>query len=241
MARVHDSTETPPAEGPREWLAVEIQRSDLDAQARFQVDRSRLAVVLDVLIAVQQEHDPTLAFRYSCRTAMCGTCTVEMNGSPVLACRTPVRSGIRRIALAPLGGLPVVRDLIVDTAPFFDAWKQVTPFIIPHQGARQVRPGNSQERALIDADRACITCAACFSSCSMTGGASGFLGPAALTRAMVLVADSRDSRHRERLDSAAGITGHAGCHYIGACTAVCPKGLDPARAIRRLRRWSARG
>ncbi len=239
MASVDDTTGTP-AGGPTEWLAVEVWRSLPEAQAVFHVDRSRLAVVLDVLITVQQKLDPTLAFRYSCRTATCGTCTIEVDGRPVLACRTPVPVAARRINLAPLRGLPVVRDLIVDTAPFFDAWKRVTPFVVPHAKDGDARSINAQERTLIDADRACITCAACFSSCSMTGADSDFLGPAALTRAMVLIADSRDSCREGRLDATAGVTGPAGCHYIGACTAVCPKGLDPARAIRRLRRWSAR-
>lgn len=222
--------------GRADRLIVDILRSDPDATTHFELDRTGLAVVLDLLVAIQQEHDPTLAYRYSCRTAVCGTCTVEMDGTPVLACRTPVPAGASRIGLAPLAALPVVRDLIVDTKPFFDAWRRITPFVVPD--GRPTPTADTKERALIDADRACITCAACFASCSMTG--DGFLGPAALTRAMVLIADSRDSRREERLAATAGMAGSGGCHYIGACTAVCPRGLDPARAIRRLRRWSVR-
>lgn len=219
-------------------LSVSIRRSDPGAPSTFEVARTMPMTVLDVLLAVQHGHDASLAFRYSCRIAACGTCTVELDGRPVLACQAGVPEGRSEVRLGPIGGLPVVRDLVVDMSPFFAAWREVLPSLIPVGGLDEpaIIPPASPERSEIDPDRGCITCGACFSTCAMSGGGSEFLGPAALTRAMVLLADSRDAAGSDRLRRVSGPDGVDGCHYHGGCTVVCPKGLDPARAIRRIRR-----
>jgi succinate dehydrogenase / fumarate reductase iron-sulfur subunit/fumarate reductase iron-sulfur subunit len=224
-------------------VRVTVTRSDSSAPATFEVARFEPMMVLDALLAIQREHEPSLGFRYSCRVGMCGTCTVRLDGRPVLACQTrllPDQDGIR---LDPLAGLPVVRDLIVDMTPFFDEWARVKPYLVPRPELTEpakIEP-DTPERQVIDPALDCITCGACYAGCGIAGYQRDFLGPAALNRAMVLIADSRDAEREERLRAVTGADGAWRCRYIHACTAVCPKGLDPAGAIRRLRRWRLEG
>lgn len=220
-------------------VEVTVARSDPGAQRTFAVESSHARVVLDLLVAIQERHDPSLGFRYSCRIAACGTCTVRVDGRPVLACQAVVDRGQGSIRIEPLGGLPVVRDLIVDLAPFHDRWAQVAPSFSPGaaDAGQAAIPPDAPEWAIIDRNLDCITCGACYAACGLASSDSVFLGPAALNRAMVLAADSREGAAGIRVNTAAGDAGVDGCHGIGACTVVCPKGLDPAGSIRRLRRW----
>jgi succinate dehydrogenase / fumarate reductase iron-sulfur subunit/fumarate reductase iron-sulfur subunit len=218
-------------------VRVVVRRSDPARDVSYRVPRIEPMKVLDLLLAIQREKDPTLAFRFSCRVAMCGTCTVRLNGRAVLACETAVPAGDAPVHIAPLAGLPVLRDLVVDTAPFFEQWAAITPYFVPRADlAEPARiPPGSPERALIDPRLDCITCGACFSSCGIAAAGRDFLGPAALNRALVLVADSRDGAAARRLARAAAADGTDRCHYIYGCSADCPKGLDPASAMRALR------
>jgi len=219
-------------------LAVEIARSDGDARRRFDVEVGDPAMVLDVLLALQRT-DASIAFRYSCRVAMCGTCAIRVDGRPVLACRTPVTAATGRLLLEPLAGLPVVRDLIVDTSPFWDAWRSVEPwFMPPANGEPRVLPAGDPSREAVEAGLDCISCGACWTACDLAGTGHGFVGPAALNRAMTLAADSRDGARDRRLRLASQEGGVTRCHYIHGCSGACPKGIDPAASIRRLRRWS---
>ncbi|MQA07565.1 MAG: 2Fe-2S iron-sulfur cluster binding domain-containing protein [Pseudonocardiaceae bacterium] len=224
-------------------LRVSVTRSDAAAADEFTVPRIRPMMVLDALLAIQRTHDPAIGFRYSCRVGMCGTCTVRVDGRSVLACQTEIPERAEHIRIDPLAGLPVVRDLVVDTAPFWQAWKSITPYLVPDEDAAGmdatpavIKP-DSAERERIDPSLDCIGCAACFSSCGIASARRDFIGPAALNRAMVLVADSRDTAAAHRLDVVATDSGVDRCHYIYGCSAACPKGLDPAQAIRRLRKW----
>lgn len=223
-------------------LAVVVARSEDGSPATFFVDVRPGAKVLDLLVAIQRHHDPSLAFRYSCRVAMCGTCALRVNGTAALACQTSVPDSARVIRLEPLAGLPVVRDLVVDPSPFFERWEAITPYLVPgkHFEPAMIAP-DSKERRTIDPALDCITCGVCYSACSVCEDGRDFLGPAALNRAMVLIADSRDSARAERLAFVGGSGGIDRCHYIGACTACCPKKLDPFGAIETLRRWRVTG
>jgi succinate dehydrogenase/fumarate reductase iron-sulfur protein len=232
--------EEPGADRPLEVLA---HRSDPDAVGQFVVSCRPGMKVLDVLVAIQRDHDPSLAFRYSCRVAMCGTCGLRVDGTAALACQTTVPATVSRLHLAPLAGFPVVRDLVVDPAPFFERWAAITPYLVPdpdHSEPAVIRP-DSVERQAIDGALDCITCGICYSACAVSAMSRDFLGPAALNRAMVLIADSRDTARPARLRRVAEVDGVDRCHYIGACTACCPKGIDPFAAIRLLRRWRLRG
>jgi succinate dehydrogenase / fumarate reductase iron-sulfur subunit/fumarate reductase iron-sulfur subunit len=217
-------------------LAVEVARSDGEARRHFELELREPAMVLDVLLAVQRA-DASIGFRYSCRVAMCGTCAIRVDGRPALACRTPAASG--RLLLEPLAGLPVVRDLIVDTTPFWDAWRAVEPwFTPPADGEARVLPAGDPSREAVEAGLDCISCGACWTACDLAGAGSAFVGPAALNRAMTLAADARDGARGRRLEVVSQEGGVTRCHYIHGCSGACPKGIDPAASIRRLRRWS---
>ena len=219
-------------------LAVEIARTDDEACGRFDVEVGEPAMVLDVLLALQRV-DASIGFRYSCRVAMCGTCAVRVDGRPVLACRTPVTAATGTLLLEPLAGLPVVRDLIVDTGPFWKAWRSVEPwFTPPADGEARVLPTGNASRDAVEAGLDCISCGACWTACDLAGTDHGFAGPAALNRAMTLAADTRDGARARRLELVSQEGGVTRCHYIHGCSSACPKGIDPAASIRRLRRWS---
>lgn len=232
-----------PSESDARSLRVTVARSDPQAPAEFTVPRIRPMMVLDALLAIQRAHDPAIGFRFSCRVGMCGTCTVRVDGRSVLACQTEIGEDAEHIRIDPLAGLPVLRDLVVDTDPFWQAWSSITPYLVPAEdddvgmdAEPAVIPPDSDERAQIDPSLDCIGCAACFSSCGIASARRDFLGPAALNRAMVLIADSRDTAAAHRLDVVDTDSGVDRCHYIYGCTADCPKGLDPAGAIRGLRK-----
>jgi succinate dehydrogenase / fumarate reductase iron-sulfur subunit/fumarate reductase iron-sulfur subunit len=209
---------------------------------RFVVPHIGTMMVLDVLVAVQRDHDPSLAFRYSCRVAMCGTCAIRVNGRACLACQTPVEAG-SSLRLDPLAGLPVVRDLVVDMEPFYRQWAAIRPYLVPRNDLHQpaVIAPDSAERKMIDPALDCITCGICYSACVVSRTGRDFLGPAALNRAMVLLADSRDGSGRDRLDRIGAADGVDRCHYVSACSECCPKGLNPFGAIRQLRWWRLTG
>jgi succinate dehydrogenase / fumarate reductase iron-sulfur subunit/fumarate reductase iron-sulfur subunit len=165
-----------------------------------------------------------------------------------------VPDGGRTVHLAPLGGFPVVRDLVVDPAPFAARWEAVGARLAVDLGdpgeptepadadaPTGPRPLDAAGRDDIEPSLDCISCGACFAACDLSALDRAFLGPAALTRAMVVLADPRDTRPAERSAAIGAPGGVEGCHGIGACSLACPKGLDPARAIRRLRRWRMTG
>ncbi|MBD0357617.1 MAG: succinate dehydrogenase/fumarate reductase iron-sulfur subunit [Rubrobacter sp.] len=199
---------------PSSKVRVTISRSDPGAERTFLVERIEPMMVLDLLLAIQREHDPSIGFRYSCRVAMCGTCTLRMDGRAILACQTPLEPGRNEVRLDPLAGLPVVRDLVVDMKPFFEEWARVRPYLEPLEGLDEpahLKP-DSPERQIIDPSLDCITCGACYSSCGLADHRRDFLGPAALNRAMVLIADSRDAAGPERLEAVTAGDGVDRCH-----------------------------
>jgi succinate dehydrogenase / fumarate reductase iron-sulfur subunit/fumarate reductase iron-sulfur subunit len=218
-------------------VTVRLARSEDGARRDFSVPRFEPMTVLDVLLAIQRLEDPSIGFRFSCRVAMCGTCTVRVDGRSVLACQEVVGPQRTHLRIEPVAGFPVIRDLIVDTTPFWEQWARITPYLVPVDGLDEpaVVGPDSAERRGIDPELDCIQCGACFSSCGIAGLDRDFLGPAALNRALVLINDSRDAAAAQRTEVATGASGVDRCHYIYGCSDVCPKGLDPARAIRRLR------
>lgn len=228
-------------------LHVTVARSDTDSAATFDISRFSPMTVLDVLLTIQREHDASLGFRFSCRVAMCGTCTLRVDGRSVLACQTVVDPEATSIDIRPMAGFDVIRDLVVNFTPFWEQWARITPYLEPVEAVdpqaqrepAQIAP-DSEEREAIDPALNCIQCGACFSSCGIAGLDRDFIGPAALTRAMVLINDSRDSAGRRRLDIVENPDGVDRCRYIYGCSAVCPKGLDPAKAIRQIRTGRAK-
>jgi succinate dehydrogenase / fumarate reductase iron-sulfur subunit/fumarate reductase iron-sulfur subunit len=224
---------------PPEIRTIQVRVWRDEGSQDFALEAGDPVTVLDLLREIQRTHEPSLAFRYSCRVAMCGTCAVRVNGRSVLACQTVVAPEIDGVEIAPLSGLPVVRDLIVDTRPFWAEWARVRPWFVPgEREAARIAPDSATGK-LVDGALGCISCGACYSTCDLARHGSDYLGPAALNRALALIADSRDAAGPERLALVGARGGIDRCHYVGGCTSACPVGIDPARAIVELRRFRA--
>lgn len=211
-----------------------VSRSEPGARTTFSVPAGSARVVLD-LVAAAAEEDPSLHYRYSCRSGYCGTCTIRIDGRPALACRTPVPERPRTVHVAPVRADPVVRDLVADPAPFDARWRA----IVPWTAAGPVGPAD--DPGPVDGVLDCIACGACVAACDRTAEDPDFLGPAALNRAAALLADPRDGARAARLAVVAGPDGVDGCRGIGSCSLACPRGLDPSRSIRRIRRAGGGG
>ncbi|RUO65171.1 succinate dehydrogenase subunit B [Pseudidiomarina planktonica] len=200
----------------------------------LEVEEGRDMMVLDVLLKLK-EQDPTLAFRRSCREGVCGSDGLNMNGKNGLACITPL-SALRgkNVVVRPLPGLPVVRDLIVDLSQFYKQYEKVKPYLInddKNPPARE-RLQSPEERAELDGLYECILCACCSTSCpSFWWNPDKFIGPAGLLHAYRFLADTRDTATEERLDDLDDAFSVFRCHGIMNCVSVCPKGLNPTKAI----------
>ena len=193
--------------------------------------------VLDALNQVKNETDPTLAFRWSCRMGICGSCGMNVDGEPKLACATfladcapgPVR-------VEPLNNFPVVRDLVVEIHDFMTKLSTVKPWIIreeeqpPAAGEYLQTPAELEQYKQFSM---CINCMLCYSACPVYGLDPDFLGPAAIALAQRYNLDSRDQGGHERLDVLSTEEGVWDCTFVGECTRVCPKHVDPAGAIQR--------
>jgi fumarate reductase iron-sulfur subunit len=227
-------------------LAVRIWRGGAEGAYReYTVPRQPAQTVLDVVTHVQRHVDPSLAYRFACRVGMCGSCAMTVNGKARWTCRTHVNSVSdgERLEIAPLSHLPIVRDLVVDMAPFFDRWAQARGSFVPSatraDDFARVKPA-SAARAEVDAAIECIGCAVCYASCDVVGWKPGYLGPAALNRAWTLVNDARDADGSTRLQAVGGDAGCHACHTHQSCTERCPKHLAPTRSIAGLTRLVAR-
>jgi len=239
----------------------------------FDVPYDDRTSVLDALQWVKDHADPTLTFRWSCKMAVCGSCGVMVNGRPVLGCETFVR-GYRTSGLVvePLAHAEVLRDLVVDTDTFLGKLAAVQPWLVPDgatrlplvdapapaagssiggdaalrahgpaSGHRQT-PG---ELAAFKGFAECIDCMLCYAACPQLDVAPDFLGPAVVATARRWDEDSRDAGELDRADVLDTEFGAWPCIQVGACTQVCPKGVDPARALRDAQRvatetWDAR-
>ncbi|MBZ9610667.1 succinate dehydrogenase iron-sulfur subunit [Rheinheimera maricola] len=193
-------------------------------------------MVLDALIKLK-EQDASLSFRRSCREGVCGSDGLNINGKNGLACITPLSAaGLKggKIVVRPLPGLPVVRDLVVDMSQFYTQYEKVKPYLIndsklPPAGEYLQSP---EERAKLDGLYECILCACCSTSCpSFWWNPDKFIGPAGLLHAYRFLADSRDTATEQRLNDLDDAFSVFRCHGIMNCVNVCPKGLNPTKAI----------
>ena len=215
---------------------------------RFRIDPGEGTTVLDALVEVRERQAPDLAFRYACRVGMCGSCAMVVDGRERWACRTRLLRAARpgaTVTVRPLFHFPVIRDLVVDMAPFVERMRAVGAAFVPREPAGGVGsiapiPAQSAERRVIDPAIECIGCGACVSACTMVRWDPRFPGPAALNRALTVVADSRDGDVAARWEALFGEDGVWRCHGQAQCTAVCPMELSPADAILRLRRTALR-
>ncbi|RXK33245.1 succinate dehydrogenase iron-sulfur subunit [Arsenophonus endosymbiont of Bemisia tabaci Asia II 3] len=214
---------------------------DVDNMPRMQDDSLEIAkgrdmMLLDALIQLK-EKDPTLVFRRSCREGVCGSDGLNMNGKNGLACITPLSALCRdkkKVVVRPLPGLPVVRDLIVDMAQFYTQYEKIRPYLIndgKNSPAREYLQTPAQ-REKLDGLYECILCACCSTSCpSFWWNPDKFIGPAGLLAAYRFLIDSRDTETDNRLDNLNDAFSVFRCHSIMNCVSVCPKGLNPTKAI----------
>ena len=191
-------------------------------------------MVLDALILLKAK-DSSLSFRRSCREGVCGSDGLNMNGKNGLACITPLSDlKTKTIVLRPLPGLPVVRDLIIDMTQFYNQYEKIKPYLIndgKEQPARE-HIQSIEEREKLDGLYECILCACCSTSCpSFWWNPDKFIGPAGLLHAYRFLIDSRDTATEERLDDLQDAYSVFRCHGIMNCVDVCPKGLNPTKAI----------
>ena len=204
----------------------------------FQVETRKGMNLLEALLRIQDEHDGTLSFRYSCRGAVCGSCAMQVNGKLVLACRTPVEGLLGKpTRIEPLPFFPVIRDLIVDMSIFFDHYIKIEPYL----HGKPISPDmeyimKEDERKEIDPYIQCILCGICFGACPAFRRDPQFMGPAILAKAYRFFADSRDRRFKEILDGVNGQSGVWGCNTVFQCVKVCPKEVPPTHAILKMRR-----
>ena len=195
-------------------------------------------MVLDVLELLKAE-DPSIAYRRSCREGVCGSDGINMNGRNGLACITPVSEAAPRgkLTLRPLPGLPVVRDLVVDMTQFYRQYEKITPWLVNESPPpAQERLQSPEDRDKLNGLYECILCACCSTACpSFWWNPDKFVGPAGLLQAYRFLADSRDTATAERLASLEDPFSVFRCRGIMNCVSVCPKGLNPTRAIGKIR------
>lgn len=195
-------------------------------------------MVLDVLELLKAQ-DPTLSYRRSCREGVCGSDGMNMNGKNGLACMTRLSEVAKRgkLVLRPLPGLPVIRDLVVDMTQFYAQFEKVQPYLINNSPApAQERLQTPEDREELDGLYECILCACCSTSCpSFWWNPDKFIGPAGLLQAYRFLADSRDTATAERLANLDDPFSVFRCRGIMNCVSVCPKGLNPTRAIGKIR------
>ncbi|HEX7712085.1 MAG TPA: succinate dehydrogenase iron-sulfur subunit [Sphingomonadaceae bacterium] len=209
----------------------------------FEIDLDTCGpMVLDALIKVKNEIDPTLTFRRSCREGICGSCSMNMNGRNGLACTTAIADLKGEIRITPLPHMAVIKDLVPDFTHFYAQYASIRPWlqtVTPTPAGRE-RLQTPEQRERLNGLYECILCACCSTGCpSYWWNSDRFLGPAILLQAYRWIADSRDEALPERLDQLEDPFKLYRCHTIMNCANVCPKGLSPAKAIAETRKLQA--
>jgi succinate dehydrogenase / fumarate reductase iron-sulfur subunit len=206
----------------------------------FEVETNgRDYMVLDILELLKANQDNGLVFRRSCREGVCGSDGMNINGKNGLACITPLSECVKNdtLVLRPLPGLPVIRDLVIDMSQFYAQYRKIEPFLQndePVQGIERLQ--SPEEREKLDGLYECILCACCSTSCpSFWWNPDKFIGPAGLLQSYRFLADSRDNATDKRLDNLRDPFSVFRCHGIQNCVSVCPKGLNPTKAIGHIR------
>jgi len=217
-------------------------KGDSASYDSFEVPVQRWTTVLDALLYAKSYHDSSIGIRYSCRMASCGSCGMKINGIPRLACYTKI-SELEGSAITcePLANFPHIRDLVTDFSQFFDHHKKMQPYIHNENSDMTDKKGLIEfKQSLEDVDKYlqfsyCIKCGLCYSACPTVATDTKFPGPQALSQAYRYYADTRDNDTKERLNIVDEKHGIWRCHFAGSCSAVCPKGVDPALGIQLLR------
>ncbi len=237
-------TAHPAPEGATRTKAFQIYRWDPDTGDNPRFDSFTLdldkcgPMVLDALIKIKNELDQTLTFRRSCREGICGSCSMNIDGLNTLACLKPIEEVRGAVKITPLPHMPVVKDLVPDLSTVYAQYRSIEPWLKTDTPAPpgEERRQSKEERAKIDGMWECILCFCCSTACpSYWWNGDRFLGPAILLQAYRWIADSRDEATGERLDNLQDPYRLYRCHTIMNCARTCPKGLNPAEAIGKIK------
>jgi len=218
-------------------VELRIQRFDPERDKKphwdkFVVQSEPMDRVLDLLHRVKWEHDGRLTFRRSCAHGVCGSDAMMINGRNRLACKIRVDQLGSKISVAPLPGMKVVKDLVVDMEPFFESYRSVKPYLMADSPApERERLQSSEQRERYDDTTKCILCGACTSSCPSFWANDSYVGPAAIVNAHRFIFDSRDDHANDRLDVLAEENGVWRCRTIFNCVDACPRGINITAAI----------
>ncbi|MBF0169585.1 MAG: succinate dehydrogenase iron-sulfur subunit [Nitrospinae bacterium] len=213
-----------------------------DTEGRYQDYTLAVApgeTILNCVNRIKWEQDQTLAHRFSCGSAICGSCAMKINGHATLVCKTQamdkVKDGVIRID--PIGNLKPLRDLVVDLTPFWKSFEKVEPWLAPdaHSAPEKERLQTPEQFAKIDNSTTCIMCAACFSDCNVLEVDKRYYGPATLAKAHRFIFDSRDARTEARLRKVTEETGVWDCTHCGECSTRCPTETKPLARINEIR------
>ncbi len=230
----------PAPDGAENTRVFRIYRWDPDDENNPRIDSYEIdldscgPMVLDAVIKIKNEIDPTLTFRRSCREGICGSCAMNIDGTNTLACIKPIAEISGDVKINPLPHLPVVKDIVPDMSHFYAQYATIKPWIRTQSTAPpdRERLQSKDDREKLDGLYECILCACCSTSCpSYWWNGDRYLGPAVLLQAYRWLADSRDEAAGERLDDLEDPFRLYRCHTIMNCTRTCPKGLNPAKAI----------
>ena len=239
-SRIKKGNQFPASQDSANVRRFAVYRYDPDSDANPRMDTYEVdmddcgPMVLDVLIKIKNEIDPTLTFRRSCREGICGSCAMSIDGSNTLACTVAADSIKGDVKIYPLPHMPVVKDLVPDLSNFYAQYASIKPWLQSRSPAppHQERLQSKEDQELIDEPAACILCACCSTGCpSYWWNSDRYLGPAVLLAAYRWLVDSRDDAAKERLDDLDDSFKLYRCHTIMNCTEACPKGLNPAQAI----------
>lgn len=194
--------------------------------------------LLDALNEIKDTQDGSLAYRWSCRMGICGSCGAMVNGKPVLMCQMYLKDIKAPVRVEPLRNFPIIKDLVVDIDDPFEKMRGVMPFMTRFkekaidEGEYEQSPGELEK---LKQTSQCIKCMLCYSACPVYGLNKNFVGPAATALAYRYQADSRDQEKGKRMDAVIGEKGVWECSFVGECSVVCPKRVDPALALQRLK------
>lgn len=232
------------ADSARNKKRFEIYRYDPESGENprmdtYEVGRDKCGpMVLDALIYIKNELDPTLTFRRSCREGICGSCAMNIDGTNTLACTKAIGDIKRDVKVYPLPHMPVIKDLVPDLTHFFAQYASIKPWLQTETPVSdRERLQSKQDRAKLDGLYDCILCACCSAGCpSYWWNSERFLGPAILLQAYRWIVDSRDENTGERLDELEDPFRLYRCHTIMNCATTCPKGLNPAKAIAEIKK-----
>jgi len=245
ISKISEEEQSQTITSPSKIITLKIARSNPNVNSTktfddFKIPYQKWTTVLDVILEAKKHLDHSIAVRYSCRQATCGSCGMIINGKPRLACFTKIvelESDV--VTVEPMNNFPIIRDLVVGFDRMFSTHKKLKPYIIRDDS--EISPGTKEflqtpeevEKYIQFSN--CIKCGLCNSACPTMATDSSFIGPQALTQAYRYVADNRDKGKNDRLKIIDDSHGIWRCHFAGSCSKVCPKGVDPAMGIQLLR------